>query len=232
MFESEIPMIGSALLCASIVVIESIRQDNRGTEANQYENINQKETGKKTKMKTKKAHIMTVEEISAATTALDNQRGAMHFLLPVSPEVRSQTKRLGSKAVQVAEKRLKAAREHGELLPANFDSRGFEREVALAKALEQCRAAAARILNEVQDTLNQVGTEASRAGAEAYGYMRAAFATSPGLQRTDGDLSSRRTKASKDSAAATPAAPSSTQPAPAPTPTVPPATSGPEKKAA
>ena len=36
--------------------------------------------------------------------------------------------------------------------------RGFDRDVALTKALEQCRDAAARIYSEVQDTLNQVGT--------------------------------------------------------------------------
>src|SRR5262249_17059145 len=132
----------------------------------------------------RKAHTMTVEEIDAATTALDNQRGAMRFLLPVSPKVRSQTRRLGSKAIQVAEDRLKAAREHVESLPASFDFRSFERDVVLMKALEQCRDAAARVHAELQDTLNEVGTRGSRAAAEVYAYIKAASRAAPGLQRT------------------------------------------------
>src|SRR5262245_14447227 len=88
-------------------------------------------------MKDKKTHSMTVEEIDAATTSLTNQRGAMRFLLAVSPQVRRQIKRLPSKATQVAEDRLKAALQHVELLPANFELRRFERDVALMKALER-----------------------------------------------------------------------------------------------
>src|SRR6266850_549936 len=113
-----------------------------------------------------KAYNMTVEEIDAATVALNNQRGTMRFLIPVSPDGKSKTQRLASKAVKVAEKRLKAAREHGEALPPSFDLRSFERDVTLMKALELCRDAAARIHAEVQDTLNQVGTNAFRASSQ------------------------------------------------------------------
>src|SRR5262245_43336143 len=111
----------------------------------------------------RKAYNMTVEEINAATVALNNQRGAMHFLLPVTPEVRSKARRLAARAIRVTERRLKAAREHGDSLPGSFDMRGFDRNVALTNALEQCRDAAARIYSEVQDTLNQVGTDSFRA---------------------------------------------------------------------
>ena len=38
----------------------------------------------------RKAYNMTLEEIDAATLALNNQRGAMHFLIPVAPELRSK----------------------------------------------------------------------------------------------------------------------------------------------
>jgi hypothetical protein len=180
----------------------------------------------------KKAYNMTVEQIDAATVALNNQRGAMHFLLPVAPELRSKTRRLPSKAIQMADKRLKAAREHSGDLPANFDMRGFERDVLLMKALEQCRDAAARILEEVQDTLNQVGTNASLAGAEAYAHLRASFVASPGLKRTVGGLSARRTKPGKHSAPEPMAAPQQPQSAPAPAPQGPSPVPGPDKKAA
>jgi len=178
----------------------------------------------------RKAHNMTVEEIDAATIALNNQRGAMHFLLPVAPELRSKTRRLSSKVIQMAEKRLKAAREHAGDLPANFDMRIFERDVVLMKALELCRDAAARIHEEVQDTLNQVGTNAALAGSEAYAHLKASFMASPGLKRTVGGLSPRRPNSGKALATEQEAAAQPAQPAPAPK-AEPPAP-GPDKKAA
>src|SRR5262249_52242697 len=100
----------------------------------------------------RKAYNMTVEEIDAATAAVNNQRGAMRFLIAVPPEGKSKTGRLATKAMKVAEKRLKAAREHGEALPPAFDLRGFERDVTLMKALERCRDAVDRLQAEVQGT--------------------------------------------------------------------------------
>lgn len=172
----------------------------------------------------RKAYNMTVEEIDAATVALNKQQVAMPFLVPVSPEGKGKTQRLASKAVKVAEKRLKAAREHGEALPPGFDLRGFERDVTLMRALVQCRDAAARVHTAVQDTLNHVGTNAFRASSEAYAHIKAAFVTSPGLQRTVGDLSARRSK-SKGSEAEEQAAAASA-------PQAPPTGPSPDKKAA
>jgi hypothetical protein len=141
-----------------------------------------------------KKQNMTVEEIRAATTSLNNQRGAMHFLQPVPPEVRSQTKRIGPKTVQLADKRYQAARQHVESMPASFDFRGFERDIALMQALSECRDAAMRILDELQDTLNQVGARGAHSAAEAYAYMRTATKAGAGLHHTVDTLSIRRAK--------------------------------------
>jgi len=222
---------GFAAGCASLHVTDSNRQDNGGMDAH-HSNNNDKVKLRKVKQMKKKAHAITMEEVDAATTALKNQHGTMHFLLPVLPEARGKTRRLATKAYRVTEKRLKAAREHGEALPASFDLRGFERDVTLMKSLEQCRDMAARIHSDVQDTLNQVATEAFRAGIEAYGHIKVAFTASPGLKRTVGDLSARRPKPGKEPPSGTPAA-GPPPPAPAaPAAQAPPQESGPGKKAA
>jgi cell division septation protein DedD len=135
----------------------------------------------------------------------------------------------------IAEKRLGAARQHPESLPASFELRAFERDVALMKALERCRDAAGRVYDEVQDTLNQIGTRGSRSAAEAYAYMKAAFHAAPSLKRTVGDLSTRRPQGTNKEATPVPQAAAPTTPATPPAPTPAPAnqvTPAPDKKAA
>ena len=180
----------------------------------------------------RKAYSMTGEEINAATTALNNQRGSMRFLLPVASELRGKSRRLSAAAIQQAEKRLAAAREHVGDLPTNFDLRTFERNVALTKALQGCCDAAGRIHAELQDTLNRVGNDAFLAGVEAYAHLKASYVASPGLSRTVGGLASRRPKSGKASTTAAEAVPApAPQPAAAPPATVPPAV-GRDSKAA
>src|SRR5262249_12737661 len=139
-------------------------------------------------------------------------------------------------AIQVAEDRLKAAREHVESLPASFDFRSFERDVVLMKALEQCRDAAARVHAELQDTLNEVGTRGSQAAAEVYAYIKAASRAAPGLQRTVDDLATRRSKAATRETPAGTAKPAPTEPpastSATPAPPAAPAAPTPEKDAA
>ena len=82
----------------------------------------------------------------------------------------------------------------GEFLPLAQHT-GIVRLVTrymLEEALQQCRDATAQLHGQVDDTLNQTATNVFRASSEAYAHMRAAAATSPGLQRTLGVLGTRR----------------------------------------
>ena len=119
------------------------------------------------------------------------RREAMPFLLSLPPEQREK-RRLGGKALRIAASRLEAARQHRESLPAAFDFRRFEREVGVAAALEQCLVVADSICQQLQDTLQVVGTRNVRAGAEVFGYIKTASNAAPGLKRTVEQLTKHR----------------------------------------
>jgi len=163
----------------------------------------------------KKQYRLTVQDIEAATAALDSQRAAMGFLLPLPASGSKGVVRLANKAMTVAEQRLQAAREHAKSLPASFDLPRFENDVALMKALRQCRDAVALLHTQVGDTLNQIGTNVFRVSSEAYAHIKAAAATSPGLQRTVGVLGTRP-KAGKEEEVAAPQLSAAPGPLPAP----------------
>lgn len=102
----------------------------------------------------------TVEEIQAATAALNAVREKMAFVHPLTAVERRQAGRMGTQLVRFTAQRLQAARQHRDALPASFDLRQFERDTALLLALNDCVEAASRIRQDTRDTLLSLGNSA------------------------------------------------------------------------
>jgi len=142
-------------------------------------------------MKTDKVIIPTVEEIQAATIALNNLHGTMTFLRPLTPPERRQHGRMGTQTIRITEQRLEAARQHREQLPPAFDLRQFERSTALLTALHDCRSAAARMQSELSDTVLALGSDAVQSGRDVFAMIQLLAATANKMSRTANNLKKR-----------------------------------------
>jgi len=134
---------------------------------------------------------LTVEQVEAAIATTIARSATMPALLSLAPEQRQKRKR-NPKLLRTTEARLEAARRHRDALPAKFDLRRFEREVALAAALERWLKLLNGISLQVQDTLQVVATRNFNSSAEAFAYIKVASAAGPGLNRTVEELKRRR----------------------------------------
>ena len=140
----------------------------------------------------------SVQEIRAATAALEALHRQMRFLLPLTQAERRQhqASKIGPKRRRTLENRLVAARQHRDLLPPAFDLCKFERDAAMASALEECVSAIDRVRDEARDTLLALGNRAALAGATAYAYIKVSALTSERLKRTVDRLAPRRRRVS------------------------------------
>ena len=79
----------------------------------------------------------SADTVQTAVTALEELRGKMTYLTPLSPEERRELRggRVGSQNWRLLQGRVEAARTHRDLLPPAFDLPKFERDAALAAGL-------------------------------------------------------------------------------------------------
>lgn len=170
-------------------------------------------------MNTEKVTIPTVEEVQAATTALNGLHQQMAFLRPLTPPERRQLGRMGTQAVRATAQRLEAARQHRDALPTAFDLRQFERDTALLVALNDCLTAADRMQNDIRDTLLALGSGTVQTGKQVYAVIQVVAEAGDKLGRTLNSLKRPRSpRRQKD--AAPPGAPTE-KPAPPPAAAVP-----------
>jgi len=86
---------------------------------------------------------------------------------------------------------LDAACNHPTILPASFDTQGFEKDVALFTALTELGTLAAALTSQLDDTRLAVGSEAMREASEVYTYVKTATKTTPGLKPVSEQLGER-----------------------------------------
>ena len=158
-----------------------------------------------------------VEELQAATAALDALHENMAFLKPLAATERQHTKKVGLQTLRTTEQRLKIARENPEAMPAGFDLPQFEQDVAWTEGLIACLAAVDRLRRDVQDTLMTVGSRAGRTGVEVYAYVRAGSGSASHLHQAATRLRRPRPRLSRKTPepASSPGAGATTAAAPA-----------------
>ena len=184
-------------------------------------------------MKTEKSNIPTVEDIQAATTALNGLHANMTFLRPLTPPERRQCGRMGTQSVRLTAQRLEAARQHRDELPPAFDLRQFERDTSLLVALQECLTASTRLQSELRDTLLAFGAGTVQTGKELFAMIQLLAATANKLGRTVNTLKKRPRAPRREKSEAAVASPSGQSGSTSATPPDPgPAPSQPNQKAA
>ncbi len=154
----------------------------------------------KTKLKTEtnlnnQVKDIAVDEIRKATARVTTLLETMSFVEPLSQaEQRNhRTVQLGPKALRTIHNRLATAQANPSLLPPAFDLKRYERDAALALALNECLSAVERMQVAVRETLLVVGKRALVDSATVYGYLRVTATTADRLKRTVERLVVRRT---------------------------------------
>ena len=176
-------------------------------------------------MKTDKVNNPTVEDIQAATTALNGLHANMKFLRPLTAPERRQYGRMGTQAIRLTTQRLEAARSHREALPPAFDLRQFERDTALLVALNECLTASARIQVELRDTLLALGTGTVQSGKELFAMIQLLATTANKMGRTVNNLKKRPRGGRREKGVSSGSSPAAPQPVPVPASTTPPGSS-------
>lgn len=120
-------------------------------------------------------------KIDAALTAANRDavlnhiaqiRTALPFLLDLSPEDRQALPKMGDKSRAFVAQALQLAEQDDSYLPRSFDVAEMKRDVALADALYPIYTALKQLMELVDDTYIQVGSEAYTAGLIVYQYAK------------------------------------------------------------
>jgi hypothetical protein len=125
-----------------------------------------------------------VADMTLISTALETLRAKLPFLVMLTPEERKTILKLGDKSVAFMEKALDAARQHPEILPADFSLEEFEKDVKLVEQLTKIRTELVALLQGVDDTLMAAGSETMVHSVTVYSYCKTAARRSPGLRGT------------------------------------------------
>lgn len=125
------------------------------------------------------------------------------FLVTLTPAERKGGIKTGSDSVSFVQAALEGALSNKDVVPASFNTAGFQRDVELFTVLTQLSTLAASIASQIDDTRLAVGGEAMQQATQIYNYVKTAGKTTPGLKPLAEQLGVRFKKTTRKS---TPAA--------------------------
>jgi hypothetical protein len=105
--------------------------------------------------------------------AIATIRQKLSFLVPMSPEERGATVRLGDRNRAFIRKTLEIAAQNPEFLPRAFDLEEMRHDLELFEALQPMLLALAQLRELIDDTAVAAGSEAYSASLEIYHYAKA-----------------------------------------------------------
>ena len=158
---------------------------------------------------------MSYQNISATVAAADVQaikaavatiQQKLPFLINLTPDERKSIFKTGPNSLSFVQNAVQAAQNNPDIFPKSFDVAEFASDVDLFAVLTDVNTVVSQLASSVDDTRMAVGGEAMKEATQAYNYVKAAAATTPGLKPVADQLGQRFQKASAP------------QPAPAPKP--------------
>nr|VFK12963.1 MAG: hypothetical protein BECKLPF1236A_GA0070988_100807 [Candidatus Kentron sp. LPFa]VFK29038.1 MAG: hypothetical protein BECKLPF1236C_GA0070990_100798 [Candidatus Kentron sp. LPFa] len=136
-------------------------------------------------------------DIKTIKAAVDAILEKLLFLVNLTPKERKALFKAGPDSISFVQNALNAAQDHPGILPANFSTPQFKKDVDLFTALTDIGAIIASLDSEVDDTRIAVGGEAMQEAAQVYTYVKAAAKTTPGLKPVAEQLGERFKQAKK-----------------------------------
>jgi hypothetical protein len=110
----------------------------------------------------------------AVMTAINTVRQKLSFMIDLTPEERHDLPKMGDKSRAFVQQALEIATQNEDILPRSFDVAEMRKDVDLLAALAPILAALTQLLELVEDTLLEVGSEAYTAALLVYQFARAA----------------------------------------------------------
>nr|VFJ60289.1 MAG: hypothetical protein BECKDK2373C_GA0170839_10804 [Candidatus Kentron sp. DK] len=140
---------------------------------------------------------LSPKDIEAIKAHIDAIVKKLLFLVNLTPKERKALFKAGPDSVSFVQNALNAAQDHPGILPGNFSTDEFKRDVDLFAALTDVGAVIASLASEVDDTRLAVGSEAMQEASQVYTYVKAAAKTTPGLKPVAEQLGERFRQAKK-----------------------------------
>nr|VFJ53220.1 MAG: hypothetical protein BECKDK2373B_GA0170837_104126 [Candidatus Kentron sp. DK] len=138
---------------------------------------------------------LSPKDIEAIKAHIDAIVKKLPFLINLTTKERGSLVKAGPDSVSFIQNALSAAQDHPGILPGNFSTDEFKRDVDLFTALTDVDAVIASLASEVDDTRLAVGSEAMQEAIQVYTYVKAAAKTTPGLKPVAKQLGERFRKA-------------------------------------
>lgn len=166
---------------------------------------------------------MPYQNIDAAISPADMQavRDAfatvltkLPFLINLTGAERISITKTGPDSLAFVQNALSGAQANPNVLPASFNTPGFQKDVALFGALTELQSIAESVVSQIDDTRLAVGGEAMQAATQTYQYIKTAAKTTPGLKPLAEQLAVRFQRENPPQSVP----PTSTSPNPSPTP--------------
>lgn len=115
---------------------------------------------------------LSAAEQQEVMTAIATIRRELSFLVPMSPEERRATVRLGDRNRAFTRKVLELATQNPEFLPCSFDLEEMRHDLELFEALQPMLLALTQLRELIDDTAIAAGSEAYSAALEVYRYAK------------------------------------------------------------
>ncbi len=113
------------------------------------------------------------------------------FLINLTVDDRKGMAKLGPNSLSFVQNALTAVLAKPDVFPASFDVEGFQRDFDLFAILTELTTRADSVRSQLDDTRMAVGSEAMAGATQAYGYLKAAAKTEPGLKPITEQLGER-----------------------------------------
>jgi len=142
---------------------------------------------------------LTAEQRARAEAALASLNEALPFLIHLGDGTRATMVKFGEMNRSFVVKALAIAKAHPEALPAGFNLKEFDADVALVEALYPLHHALENLLRRLDDTYFAAGSEAYASALLVYQYAKLHNLASGALEESLDDLGRRFARKSRKS---------------------------------
>ncbi|MBK8550637.1 MAG: hypothetical protein IPL53_06070 [Ignavibacteria bacterium] len=143
---------------------------------------------------------LTQQQKEQIKTAINQVKDQMSFLINLSISDRKTLFKMGSGSVGFVEEALNVSKNHGNILPSNFDVAEFEKDVSLTSSLTDIYSVLLPLTEGVSDTMMAVGSAALKQSNIVYAHVKLSAKNNSNLKEIQNRLGERY----KQSAKATP----------------------------
>ncbi|MBC7996338.1 MAG: hypothetical protein IAF58_00235 [Leptolyngbya sp.] len=154
--------------------------------------------------------ILSDADLKEVRQAVATIQQKLPFLITLNMTERKRLFKMGDKRLTFVQTSLNAAQSNRNILPASFDLDGFSNDYRLATSLMEIEMLLNQLLEQVDDTLLAVGSEAMTSSLTVYDYVKTAAKKTPGLKGIAEQLGNlfraMKSRTSKAAAAETPVA--------------------------